>query len=57
VVKSVRAGRTTTRIELLEGESRVDELARMGGGRVTDAARAHARELLSVGGPERARRV
>ena len=57
VVKSVRAGRTTTRIELLEGESRVDELARMGGGRVTDAARAHARELLSVGGPNCARRV
>jgi len=57
VVKSVRAGRTTTRIELLEGESRVDELARMGGGRVTDAARAHARELLSVGGPDCARRV
>ena len=55
VVKAVRGGRTLTRVERLEGESRVDEVARMGGGRVTDAARAHARELLAVTVPARAR--
>ena len=55
VVKSLRGGRTITRIERLDGESRVDEVARMGGGRVTDAARAHARELLSVVRPARGR--
>lgn len=49
VAKTVRRGRTRTRVERLEREARVDELARMaGGGRVTDVARAHARELLSA---------
>ena len=57
VVKSLRGGRTLTRVEHLQGESRVDEVARMGGGRVTDAARAHARELLSVSAPARPRPV
>jgi DNA repair protein RecN (Recombination protein N) len=57
VVKSVRAGRTLTRVERLEGESRVDEVARMGGGRVTDAARAHARELLGGSRSARGRAV
>ncbi|MEE9279746.1 MAG: DNA repair protein RecN [Myxococcota bacterium] len=48
VAKRVRAGRTRTRVERLQAEDRVDELARMaGGGRVTDVARAHARELLA----------
>ena len=48
VVKRVRSGRTRTRVEQLEAEARVEELARMaGGGRVTDVARAHARELLT----------
>ena len=55
VHKSVRGGRTLTRVERLDGESRVDEIARMGGGRVTDAARAHAHELLAAGRPARAR--
>jgi len=55
VLKSVRGGRTLTRVERLEGESRVDEVARMGGGRVTDAARANARELLSASGAARKR--
>jgi DNA repair protein RecN (Recombination protein N) len=57
VVKAVRGGRTLTRVERLEGESRVDEVARMGGGRVTDAARAHARELLGAARPARGRAV
>ncbi len=48
VDKRVRAGRTRTVVVALEGEQRVDEIARMGGaGRVTEAARTHARELLS----------
>ncbi len=48
VVKRVRSGRTHTRVERLETDARVEELARMaGGGRVTDVARAHARELLA----------
>ncbi|MEE2703815.1 MAG: DNA repair protein RecN [Myxococcota bacterium] len=47
VAKRRRAGRTVTRIERLGAEDRVQEIARMaGGGRVTAAARAHARELL-----------
>ena len=32
----------------LVGDARVDEIARMSGGQLTDAARAHARELLSL---------
>lgn len=48
VDKRVRRGRTVTRVERLDAEARVDELARMSGdGRVTDAARARARELLA----------
>ena len=50
-----RAGkrRAAVCIELLEGEARVDELARMAGGESAgEAAREYARELLSTrGGP------
>ncbi|MBW2282911.1 MAG: DNA repair protein RecN, partial [Deltaproteobacteria bacterium] len=46
--KRTRAGRTRTAVERLDGDDRVEEIARMSsGGRVTDVARAHARELLS----------
>jgi DNA repair protein RecN (Recombination protein N) len=46
--KVVRGERTHTLCEPLRDEARVDEIARMaGGGRVTEAARAHARELLA----------
>jgi len=49
VAKSVRAGRTRVSAELLAGEARVEEVARMlGGARVTDTARGHARELLGA---------
>ena len=48
IVKRVRAGRTERRAEPLSGEARIEEIARMsGGGRVTPAARAHAKELLA----------
>jgi DNA repair protein RecN (Recombination protein N) len=47
IEKSVRGRRTATAVGRLEGELRVDEIARMiGGSSVTDAVRASARELL-----------
>jgi len=39
------------RVEVLEGEERVRELARLLSGQYTEAALAHARLLLSQGGP------
>ncbi len=45
VTKTVKAGRTISEITLLDGKSRVTELARMLGGQ-TDAARKHAEALL-----------
>jgi len=51
VAKSVRGGRTRVAANLLRGAARVEEIARMlGGERVTDAARGHARELLGDAG-------
>jgi len=47
VSKSVRGGRTRVAAELVTGEARVEEIARMvAGDRVTETARGHARELL-----------
>jgi DNA repair protein RecN (Recombination protein N) len=47
VSKSVRGGRTRVAAELVTGETRVEEIARMvAGDRVTETARGHARELL-----------
>jgi DNA repair protein RecN (Recombination protein N) len=41
-------GRAVTRIDVLLGDERVEELVRMmSGSRVTDAARQHVKELLS----------
>lgn len=52
VAKGARGERTVTRVEMLVGEERVEELARMAGGaRVTAATRQHARELLAAGAP------
>jgi DNA repair protein RecN (Recombination protein N) len=49
IVKSIRGGRTRVAAELLAGEARVEEVARMlAGGRVTETARGHARELLAA---------
>ncbi len=48
VDKRTQAGRTTTRVTRLSGEERVEELARMlGGARVTESAREHARQLVA----------
>jgi DNA repair protein RecN (Recombination protein N) len=47
VRKEVRAGRTITRVDRLEKESIIDEIARMlGGTKVTEKTRAHAREMV-----------
>jgi DNA repair protein RecN (Recombination protein N) len=47
VDKRVTRGVTRTRVTVLDESARVEELARMlGGERVTDASRRHARELL-----------
>jgi DNA repair protein RecN (Recombination protein N) len=49
IEKSVRASRTVTTVERLEGEGRVEEIARMiGGVSVTEAVRASARDLLAA---------
>jgi DNA repair ATPase RecN len=47
VVKRPRGGRTNVRIERLTSEERIEEIARMAGGRAAgDAAREYARALL-----------
>jgi len=47
VAKEEKAGRTSTRLLLLQGEDRVREMARMlGGARVTERTLEHAREML-----------
>jgi DNA repair protein RecN (Recombination protein N) len=47
ISKRPRGGRTAVRVERLEGEARIDELARMAGGKAAGAAaREYARELL-----------
>jgi DNA repair protein RecN (Recombination protein N) len=47
VSKQVAKGSTATRVERLEGDGRVEELARMlGGVELTAATRRHAREML-----------
>jgi DNA repair protein RecN (Recombination protein N) len=51
VAKRVAAGRTHTEIAALSGPARVDELARMlGGKQATDASRKNASELLVEAG-------
>ncbi|MCX6996079.1 MAG: DNA repair protein RecN [Kiritimatiellaeota bacterium] len=48
VTKAVRDGRTYTEVQVLEEKARVEELARMLGGReLTRAALTHAREMLA----------
>lgn len=50
VEKIEARGRTLTRVEHLEEEARINELARMlSGAKITDAVKKHARELLKQG--------
>ena len=52
VSKAVRAGRTRVSADVLTGDARVEEIARMvAGDRVTNTARGHARELLGWPAP------
>jgi DNA repair protein RecN (Recombination protein N) len=47
--KLILDGRSVTRVEALTGDARIEELVRMmSGSRVTDAARAHVKELLKA---------
>lgn len=47
IEKRVRSGRTRTEVRWLEGDARIEELARMmSGKKVTAAARQHVREIL-----------
>jgi DNA repair protein RecN (Recombination protein N) len=49
VRKQTAAGRTSTSLEALGDEARVEELARMlGGAQITDRTRDHAREMLEA---------
>ncbi|MDE2149022.1 MAG: DNA repair protein RecN [Gammaproteobacteria bacterium] len=49
--KQIRGGQTFIRVEALDRTARIDELARMAGGReITDTATAHAREMLDKAG-------
>jgi DNA repair protein RecN (Recombination protein N) len=49
VRKEVRDGRTQTRVQRLEGEAVVEEVARMlGGMKLTDKTRDHAREMIDT---------
>jgi DNA repair protein RecN (Recombination protein N) len=47
VTKTVDGGTTTAVAAVVDGDGRVDEIARMLSGRVTDSARRHALELLA----------
>jgi DNA repair ATPase RecN len=47
IEKSIRGSRTVTRVERLDQEGRIEEIARMiGGASITEQTRASARELL-----------
>ena len=48
VEKHNESGRTLTRVQRLTDDERVEELARMlGGARVTESARTHAKQLIA----------
>jgi len=53
VTKSVRDSRTHVAAVTLDGDDRIDEMARMLAGSVTDTARRHAAELLATSAPDR----
>jgi DNA repair protein RecN (Recombination protein N) len=54
VSKQVRGERTFTRVEALDDDARVEEVARMlAGARTTDLSLSHAREMLDAAGEAR----
>jgi DNA repair protein RecN (Recombination protein N) len=49
IAKETRDGATLSRVNVLDREGRVEEIARMRGGvKITDATRRHAREMLGL---------
>jgi DNA repair protein RecN (Recombination protein N) len=51
VSKSNRGGKVASRVVVLDADARVDEIARMlGGVRITDTTRKHAKEMLGIRG-------
>ena len=55
--KQTRGGRTHATIERVDGDARVDEIARMAGGEaISEATRRHARDLLKVKSVKRQRK-
>ena len=50
VMKDTSTGRTEVRVERLEGEERVREIARLLSGEVTPLSIEHAREILGIKG-------
>lgn len=57
VRKGARGGVTSADVTVLDGDDRVEELARMlGGDPASDVSRAHARELLGAAAPPAGRR-
>lgn len=49
VSKAVSEGRTRARVDIVEGDSRISEIARMlGGEKITSVVRKHAKELLDM---------
>jgi DNA repair protein RecN (Recombination protein N) len=51
VAKNVKNGRTTTSVELLDEDRKIEEISRMlGGVDLTETARDHAREMLKAAG-------
>jgi DNA repair protein RecN (Recombination protein N) len=50
VVKDADAGRTRVDAQVLDNAARLDEIARMLGGKVSEQGRAHAAELMSAAG-------
>ncbi|UWX63653.1 DNA repair protein RecN [Deinococcus rubellus] len=49
VEKAVEAGRTVSRVRLLSGQERLEEIARMLSGNTSEVALSHASELLTAG--------
>jgi len=53
VSKEVEREQLRSRVVVLDGEARVEEIARMLGGlEITPVTRQHAREMLAIGSPE-----
>jgi DNA repair protein RecN (Recombination protein N) len=53
VSKHVTGGKTDSKVRVMEGEERLEELAEMiGGSKITDTTRAQAREMLENAGAE-----